>query len=129
MNKFILLLAIIGFAAALKADAHHNLWSAWKTQHKKTYTNDQEIIRYGIFVENVLKIARLNAEDDSAKFALNKFAYLTATEFKAKHATGGFYEPHKKYVAANSISSPIRNLPDSVDWRAKGAVTPVNPLN
>ena len=125
MNKFILLLAIIGFAAAIKADSYSNLWSAWKTQHKKTYTNAEEIIRYGIFVENILKIARLNAENDSAKYALNKFADLTATEFKAKHATGAFFEPHRKYVAANSVSSPIRNLPDSIDWRAKGAVTPV----
>ena len=125
MNKFILLLAIIGFADAIKADAHHNLWSAWKTQHKKTYTASEELIRYGIFVENYLKINRLNAESDSARYALNKFADLTATEFKLKHATGGLYEPHKKFVASNSLTATIGNLPDSVDWRNKGAVTPV----
>jgi len=125
MNKVILLLVIVGMAAALKADTHHNLWSAWKTQHKKSYTAAEELTRFGIFVENIAKIARLNAENDSAKFALNHFADMTGTEFKALHATGGFYESHKKWVAANSVGSPIRNLPDSVDWRNKGAVTPV----
>ena len=129
MNKFILLLAIIGFASALKADAHFNLWSAWKSQHKKAYTNDEEITRFGIFVENIQKIARLNAENSSAKFALNKFADLTATEFKAKHATGAFYEPHRKFVAANSVSASNAELPESIDWRNKGAVNYVHPLN
>ena len=125
MNKFILLLALIGFATALRADSYHNLWSTWKTQYKKTYTAIEEIARYGIFVENYLKINRLNAENGSVKFALNKFADLTGTEFKLKYANGGFYEPHRKWVAANTVSSPIKNLPDSVDWRNKGAVTPV----
>jgi C1A family cysteine protease len=125
MNKFILILAIIGFASALKADSFHGLWSAWKSQHNKVYAASEELVRFGIFIENFQKINRLNAENDSARFALNKFADLTGTEFKALHATGAFYEPHRKFVAANSVSAPIRNLPDNVDWRNKGAVTPV----
>jgi len=126
MNKFILLLALIGFATALRADSYYNLWSTWKTQYKKTYTAAEELIRYGIFVENYHNVNRLNAENDSVKFGLNKFADLTGTEFKLKYASGGFYEPHRKWVAANTVSlSPIGNLPDSVDWRNKGAVTPV----
>jgi len=125
MNKFILLLAIIGFAAALKAGTHFNLWSAWKTQYKKAYTNAEEIVRYGIIVENLLKINRLNAENSSARFAINKSADLTATESKAKHATGAFYEPHRKFVTASSLSPSVETLPESIDWRNKGAVTPV----
>jgi len=90
MNKVILLIAIVGFASAFRAGTLSNLWSAWKIQHKKTYTSAEEIIRFGIFVENLNKVSRLNSENTDAKFALNKFADLTATEFKLKHATGGF---------------------------------------
>jgi len=125
MNKLILLIAIIGFASAFKADSLSNLWDAWKVQHKKTYSATEEVMRFGIFVENFHKVNRLNVENTETKFALNKFADMSATEFKLKHATGGFFEAHKKFVAANSVSAPIRNLPDSVDWRNKGAVTPV----
>jgi len=126
-NKVILLLVIIGFASAFKADSyHHNLWSAWKTQHKKTYSASEELTRFGIFVENFLKVQKLNAESDSAKFALNHFADMTATEFKLQHATGGFFEPHNKWVASNTVSAQVNgDLPDSIDWRSKGAVTPV----
>lgn len=125
MNKFILLLALIGFATALRADTYHNLWTAWKTQYKKTYTAAEELARYGIFVENYHNINRLNTENGSVKFGLNKFADLTGPEFKLKFASGGIKENHRKWVAANTISPSIENLPDSVDWRTKGAVTPV----
>ena len=125
MNKLILLLALIGFATALRADSYHNLWSAWKTQHKKTYSVAEELTRFRIFVENYHKIIKLNAEHDSATFALNKFADLTDTEFKVQYASGAF-PASRKVVAANTVSSSsIGNLPDSVDWRNKGAVTPV----
>jgi C1A family cysteine protease len=125
MNKFILLLALIGFASAFRADSYPTLWSAWKTQHKKVYGAAEELARYSIFVENYQKISKLNAEHDSATFALNKFADLTTTEFKLQYASGGFYESNKKIVEANTITPSLGNLPDSVDWRNKGAVTQV----
>jgi cathepsin L len=126
MNKVILVLAIIGMASALKADAFHGVWSAWKTQHKKAYSASEELTRFGIFIENFEKVQRLNAEHDSARFALNKFSDLTGHEFAIKFASGTSDVSNKKFLETNTKDVVINGgLPDSVDWRNKGAVTPV----
>ena len=127
MNKVIFLLVIIGFASAMKADAFHGLWSTWKTQHKKSYRASEEITRFGIFIENYQKVQRLNAEHgDSARFSLNKFSDLTSHEFATIYASGSTEQPKKNFLEANTKSVEINGvLPDSVDWRNKGAVTPV----
>jgi len=101
------------------------MWEAWKAQHGKTYKGVEETTRFGIFVENFHKINRLNAENADVKFALNKFADLTAHEFKLKHASCSFVENNKKFVEKHTANIRVGALPDSVDWRNKGAVTPV----
>jgi len=126
MNKVILLIALFAFAglasATFRADTLSSLWSAWKVQYKKAYSTSEEAVRFGIFIENFNKIHRLNAETEGVKFAINKFADLTATEFKLIYASSAFYEPQ---TVRNSFRRPTGTLPDSVDWRNKGAVTPV----
>jgi C1A family cysteine protease len=129
MNKAILLVALFAFAglasATLRADTLAPLWSAWKVQNKKTYTAAEEVARFGIFIENFNKINKLNAESEGVKYAINKFADLTATEFKQIYASGSFFENHRKEVARHSLRRDFEALPDSIDWRNKGAVTPV----
>jgi len=126
MNKVILLLVLVGMASALKADAFHGLWSAWKTQHKKLYTASEELTRFGIFIQNYEKVQRLNAEHETARFALNQFSDLTSHEFAVQYASGTSDVTNEKFLAANTKSVKIDGgLPDSVDWRNKGAVTPV----
>jgi len=126
MNKVILLVALFAFAglasATFKADNLSSLWSAWKVQHKKAYTAAEEVTRFGIFIENFNKIHRLNSESEGVKFAVNKFADLTATEFKLKYASSGFSEVQAQ---APRLRRDVGALPDSVDWRNKGGVTPV----
>jgi len=126
MNRVILLVALFAFAglasATFKAEHLNSLWSAWKVQNKKAYTAAEEVTRFGIFIENFNKIHRLNAESEGVKFAVNKFADLTATEFKFKYASSGFSEVQAQ---APRLRRDIGALPDSVDWRNKGAVTPV----
>jgi len=125
--KAIILIALLAVAAtASSVEVYNNMFDAWKVQHKKAYSAAEEAMRFGIFVENVKKIARLNAENTDVKFAINKFADLTAFEFKSKNAGCSFVEKNKKFIEQHT--APTRNigaLPDSVDWRNKGAVTPV----
>jgi len=131
MNKVILLVALFAFAgivsASFKADTLAPMWGAWKAQHKKSYSAAEETVRFGIFIENFNKIHRLNAETEGVTFAVNKFADLTATEFKQIYASGAIYDNHRKEIARNSLrrNLEVDTLPDSVDWRNKGAVTPV----
>jgi len=126
MSKVILLICLIGMASAFENESMmSSLWSIWKTQHQKEYSSIEEPTRFGIFVENFNKVQRLNAEEEDLRFVLNKFADLTTYEFKAIYASSGFFEPHRKFVGRNSVRFPVGNLPASVDWRDKGAVTPV----
>jgi len=127
MNKAILFIVLFAFAglasASFKADTLAPMWSTWKNQHKKTYTAAQEVTRFGIFVENFNKVHRLNAESSDVKYAINKFADLTATEFKQIYASGSLPEPQQQ--SSRLSLRRAGSLPDSVDWRNKGGVTPV----
>jgi len=126
MNKTILLFAVLAFASMASAtnlEAYRTLWSTWKVQHGKTYLATEELTRFGIFVENVIKIAKMNAENTGVKFSINNFADLTATEFALKYANGGL--PSGIAAGQKNLRRSFGDLPESVDWREKGAVTPV----
>jgi C1A family cysteine protease len=70
---------------------------------------------------NYHKVQKFNAQSDSAKLALNKFADLTGAEFKQKYSNCAYY--------SEPIVAPLPHqhveVPASVDWRTKGVVTPI----
>ncbi len=130
MTKFIVVVALLAFAGiasayTYKADTLAPMWGAWKAQNKKAYSAAEELTRFGIFIENFNKIQKLNAESTDVKYAVNKFADLTATEFKNIYASGALEENHGKMVASHSLRRSVGSLPETVDWRNKGGVTPV----
>jgi C1A family cysteine protease len=126
MQKVILLIALFAFAGVVSA-IHEDLtplWEAWKYKHQKLYGAEQEeAIRFAIFSDNHHKILKHNMENDSPKLAINKFADLTATEFKQTYAMCRNGATHKSVQAPEFVDEGA--LPASVDWRNKGAVTPV----
>jgi C1A family cysteine protease len=119
--------AVVIAALAAPALATEVSFSEWANKHGKKYqTKEEVVLRRSIFAANKAKIDAHNAAGKSWSMALNKFADLTADEFKSMYA-GGFRTQartknvdtallHKKNVSAN---------PTSVDWSAKGAVTPI----
>ena len=126
MNKAILaitILALFSIASATRADTISSLWSAWKSVHNKHYSVSEEPTRLAVFLNNIKKVAKLNAENSHAKFGLNKFADLTDAEFSAIYTSGTFVEPaNPEEIVTAAINGA---LPESVDWRTKGAVAPV----
>jgi KDEL-tailed cysteine endopeptidase len=98
-----------------------SLWSSWKIYHGKAYGLAEETARFAIFVENYKRVIKFNAENENTKLAMNKFADLTGEEFKNIHA-GCFKDDGKRFVDNNY---QVKSLPASVDWRTKGAVTPI----
>ncbi len=80
-----------------------------------------------IFAANVAKIAAHNAAGHSWSMAVNKFADMTEGEFKALYASGLRASQHKFRNVDLSLLSTERAAanPTSVDWSAKGAVTPI----
>jgi len=118
------LLAIGAFASIpINAQEMKSLWSSWKMYHGKAYTAAEETARLAIFEENYKKIIKFNAANEDIKFALNKFADLTSTEFKSIYASG-YKKINNRHAPADELVE-VGGLPTTVDWRSKGAVTKV----
>jgi len=127
--KAILILSLIlvaGFATSVDFEELKTLWGAWKSMYGKTYAVGEDDARFAIFVENYKKVLKFNAENETPKLGLNVFADMTAEEFKSQKSGCAFVEDNEEYVNANTVvMAPTGPLPASVDWRTKGAVTPI----
>ena len=119
------LLAISAFASIpINAEELKSLWSSWKMFYGKAYSQAEEVARVAIFEENYKKVIQFNAANEDLKFAMNKFADLTSTEFKSIFASGYQQKSNKQaYESADFVE--VGALPASVDWRTKGAVSKV----
>ena len=110
----------------LKAFKSEVLFENFVKKYKRRYLNDMEHdMRLRIFKQNLHKIEQLNKnEQGTAKYGLTPFADLTEKEYL--HKTGLVVrEKHE-----NALKNPIAEIPDvevpeSFDWRDKGAVTAV----
>jgi len=100
-------------------------FSEWSYTHGRTYNSLAELMfRRGIYEANLDKIETHNSEDHSWKMGVNKFADLTADEFKARF-TGGYTGSKKVSKKTGHPKFRGQTPPASVDWRTAGAVTPV----
>lgn len=104
----------------------------WISQHGRVYKDAAEKkMRFRIFKKNVQLIEAFNrGEDKGFKLAVNHFADITDDEFRKLHT--GFNDSLK--ASSSAISTPegtffkyadIKDVPSSIDWRDKGAVTPI----
>jgi len=97
-------------------------------KYNKSYASSVETTyRMGIFHENVKRIADLNAKyNPKTTFAINKFADLSKNEFKAKYLGTKVLPRDPSWPVAPLYEQKVlQGIPDSFDWRTKGAVTPV----
>ncbi|PIA57788.1 hypothetical protein AQUCO_00500009v1 [Aquilegia coerulea] len=102
----------------------------WMAAHGRVYSDDSEKEqRFKIFEENVERIEYLNSNGNRTyKLSVNKFADQTNEEFQA--ARNGYKSLSKpvKFSDASSFFKKHENVtavPASMDWRKKGAVTPI----
>ncbi|KAJ7981561.1 Senescence-specific cysteine protease [Quillaja saponaria] len=124
----ILVLGAWSFQAAarsLQDDSMYERHEQWMSRYGRVYqdVNEQEM-RYKIFKDNVAYIeASNNAANKPYKLGINQFADLTNEEFKAQR------NKFKGHMCSTSITSfkyeNVTAVPSTVDWRKKGAVTPI----
>ncbi|XP_062516614.1 pro-cathepsin H-like isoform X2 [Corticium candelabrum] len=91
----------------------------------KAYDNEEEYFRrQRIFSDNLKKIKEFNSRNESYKLGLTVFADMKYEEFEHKFLMP---EAPQQCSATRSISLPIDDnvLPNAVDWRNEGVVTPV----
>ncbi|XP_031110033.1 senescence-specific cysteine protease SAG39-like [Ipomoea triloba] len=108
--------------------ARHELWMA---RHGKVYSDaGEKDQRFKIFNENLKRIETFNARGDKGyRLGVNKFADLTNDEFRMAH-TGGYKRVQTKATSTSSRGKHFRYenvtaVGTVLDWRKKGAVTPV----
>lgn len=91
----------------------------------RVYKNDGEKQkRFQIFKENVERIDDFNrANGRSYKLGVNKFTDLTNKEFTASR--NGFKSHMCETDGASFKYQNVTAVPSTMDWRKKGAVTPV----
>ncbi|CAH1389743.1 unnamed protein product [Nezara viridula] len=121
-----LLLALSAFSLPFDQNEDDE-WNAYKSKYGKNYTTKEEDqLRKNIYFDNKLRIVKHNALHANGiktyKLGINKFADLTSTEFR-KFMKG--YKGEKKVIGELYTPPSNENLPSSVDWRQKGAVTPI----
>jgi len=101
-----------------------DLFLAWSKKFGKTYSQDQQSEKLATFKYNANLINSHNAQYEkglqSYTMALNQFSDLSDDEFKAVHLSE--YKPTRDRKETVLDTS---NVADSVDWRTKGAVTPI----
>ena len=96
-------------------------FNSWAAYYGKQYTPTERDYRISVFDANVRKIYRHNTSPNvSWTMAVNKFADLTAKEFKNLYTSK--YAPFTHNETWTPSSSA---LPASVDWTTEGVVTPV----
>jgi C1A family cysteine protease len=120
------LLLASAFGFGFEEQLMKDLYSQWKQTHMKLYGSAHEDeYRFNVFTENYLTIQEFNSQkedSDDVELALNQFADLTNEEFGALH-TGHTFSPIG--LGETFVFDNTQDPPASVDWRSKGAVTPV----
>ncbi|KER34144.1 hypothetical protein T265_12432, partial [Opisthorchis viverrini] len=100
------------------------LYEEFKQKYKKTYVNDDDEYRFGVFKDNLLRAHQLQImEKGTAEYGVTQFSDLTSQEFET-HYLGLKYEG----MPDTEESSPRKHVvmdEDSFDWRDHGAVGPV----
>ncbi|KAG5177030.1 putative cysteine protease family C01A [Tribonema minus] len=106
------------------------LFTHWKASQGRSYeSREEELARYSVFQDTLRQVATHNLGGASSyTLGLNKFSDRTWEEFKATHlmtvAAGqncsATHTGASKFAPHGSASAP-----PAVDWREKGAVSPV----
>ncbi|XP_050499586.1 cathepsin L-like proteinase isoform X3 [Diabrotica virgifera virgifera] len=122
MKLFVAFAVIILSASALSLNDH---WENFKVKHGKAYKNPiEERVRFSVFQSNLKLINEHNAKYEQGlvgyTMAINQFADITPEEFKAKLGMQAKNIPNiKKTPHVQDVNAEV---PDSIDWRQKGAV-------
>lgn len=116
-------------ARSLQEVDMYEAYENWMARYGRVYKEvDDKDRRFKIFMDNVARIESFNRQaaihKSNYKLSVNEFADLTEEEFRASRNR---FKPH---VCSSQTTSSFKYenvtaAPSSIDWRKKGAVTPI----
>jgi len=125
--KLLLLSAVLGLSLASQANYAKYQFASFKEKYGKQYNSRAEHdLRFNIFKAYLAKMEEHNKSGATWWMAVNQFSDFTEAEFESLYL-GGYKRMPSSGVGgpSNMVVKSAAELPDSVDWREKGAVTPV----
>ncbi|EEC12029.1 cathepsin-like protease, putative, partial [Ixodes scapularis] len=132
MRRFLLVCFLIVAATAVGENVDLDVeWETFKANYGKSYSSQaEEQFRMTVYMNNKLKVAKHNEQYAEGKvsyqLAMNKFSDLLHEEFVRSRNGFRRIRPVKQastYMEPANIEDVC--FPQTVDWRKKGAVTPV----
>jgi len=129
MMKAVLLavLAVVAVQALapLSEAEYQNQFVQYIQNFDKTYAHEEFFSRFAIFKATVDFVREHNSGNSSWTAGINQFSDLTAVEFKARYLSSLLIPTDEVTTAGETIVLPDPSMPNDIDWRSKGAVTPV----
>jgi hypothetical protein len=144
MLKFVALSAVfaVSLAVPIYEASQFTTWASLSAQSKSLYTFEhfnaefpkavnaaEKEYRATVFNANLKKIHDHNSLNLGWTMGVNKFAAMTAAEFKSYYAgrsksMAAMRDPLAAEPADLSTHVAVEDLPSQVDWRTKNVVTP-----
>ncbi|XP_062134745.1 cathepsin L-like [Drosophila sulfurigaster albostrigata] len=131
MKTIILFVALVGYAQALSySDVLEEEWNRFQLDYTKFYqTEDEALLRRLIFEDNKRMIdnhnRRFMAGLESYEMGVNQFTDLLPKEFQSLMLSSLNITEAEGLIDFRYSAPRDVDPPSSIDWRTKGAVTPV----
>jgi cathepsin F len=108
--------------------SNENLFKDFQIKFKKNYSNQEEYKkRFEIFENNLNKLQDSSNTDNLFQLGITKFFDMTSEEFKKIYLSLkiGDLDQLRQELKEVKVENFSNEIPDSYDWRDKGAVTKV----
>lgn len=128
LSVFFCLALAASAAPALLPDSAEAAFAEWAVANNKQYqTSEERALRFELFSQTLDRVRSHNtkyaAGESSYFLSLNRFSDLTTKE---KSVVFGAKKPTRPIEDLSlPPPAPLASIPDSVDWRTQGKVTPI----